>query len=112
MVDLGIKIHNLDFKNTVLTASGTCGFGEEIADFFDLSLLGGIVVKGTTLKHREGNAYPRMAETPSGMLNAVGLQNKGVDNFINNIYPRIKDLNTHLIVNVNGSTIEDYVALT
>jgi dihydroorotate dehydrogenase (NAD+) catalytic subunit len=112
MVDLGIKIHNLDFKNPVLTASGTCGFGEEIADFFDLSLLGGIVVKGTTLKHREGNAYPRMAETPSGMLNAVGLQNKGVDNFINNIYPRIKDLNTHLIVNVNGSTIEDYVALT
>jgi dihydroorotate dehydrogenase (NAD+) catalytic subunit len=112
MVDLGIKIHNLDFKNPVMTASGTCGFGEEIADFFDLSLLGGIVVKGTTLKHREGNAYPRMAETPSGMLNAVGLQNKGVDNFISNIYPRIKDLNTNIIVNVNGSTIEDYVELT
>ena len=112
MVNPGIKIHDLDFKNPVLTASGTCGFGEEIADFFDLSLLGGIVVKGTTLKHREGNAYPRMAETPSGMLNAVGLQNKGVDNFITNIYPRIKNLNTHLIVNVNGSTIEDYVALT
>lgn len=112
MVDLRIKIHELDFKNPVLTASGTCGFGEELSDFIDLSLLGGIVVKGTTLKHREGNAYPRMAETPSGMLNAVGLQNKGVDNFIQNIYPRIKDLDTHIIVNVNGSTIEDYVELT
>jgi len=112
MVNLGIKIHELEFKNPVLTASGTCGFGEEIADFIDLSRLGGIVVKGTTLKHREGNAYPRMAETPSGMLNAVGLQNKGVDHFINNIYPRIKDIDTHIIVNVNGSTIEDYVALT
>lgn len=112
MVNLGVKIHDLDFKNPVLTASGTCGFGEEIADFFDLSLLGGIVVKGTTLKHREGNPYPRMAETPSGMLNAVGLQNKGVDNFSSNIYPRIKDLNTNIIVNVNGSTIEDYIELT
>lgn len=112
MVNLTTKIHELDFKNPVLTASGTCGFGEEIADFLDLSLLGGIVVKGTTLKPREGNAYPRMAETPSGMLNAVGLQNKGVDNFISNIYPRIKDLNTHIIVNVNGSTIDEYVALT
>lgn len=112
MVNLGVKIHNLDLKNPVMTASGTCGFGEEIADFMDLSLLGGVVVKGTTLYHREGNAYPRMAETPSGMLNAVGLQNKGVDNFIKNIYPRIKDINTHFIVNVNGSTIEDYVAVT
>ena len=112
MVNLGVKIHQLDFKNPVLTASGTCGFGEEIADFMDLSALGGIVVKGTTLKHREGNAYPRMAETPSGMLNAVGLQNKGVDNFLNNIFPRIKDLHTHIIVNVNGSSIEEYVALT
>jgi dihydroorotate dehydrogenase (NAD+) catalytic subunit len=112
MVNLGVKIHQLDLKNPVMTASGTCGFGEEIADFIDLSLLGGIVVKGTTLKHREGNAYPRMAETPSGMLNAVGLQNKGVDNFLNNIYPRIKDIDTPIIVNVNGSTIEDYVALT
>lgn len=112
MVDLGIKIHNLELKNPVMTASGTCGFGEEIADFIDLARLGGVVVKGTTLKHREGNAYPRMAETPSGMLNAVGLQNKGVDNFIGNIYPRIKDIDTHFIVNVNGSTIEDYVALT
>lgn len=112
MVNLGIRIHELEFKNPILTASGTCGFGEEVADFIDLSKLGGIVVKGTTLKHREGNAYPRMAETPSGMLNAVGLQNKGVDNFIKNIYPRIKDINTHIIVNVNGSTIEDYVELT
>jgi len=112
MVNLGVKVHRLDLKNPVMTASGTCGFGEEIADFIDLSRLGGIVVKGTTLKHREGNAYPRMAETPSGMLNAVGLQNKGVDNFISNMYPGLKDLNTHIIVNVNGSTIEDYVALT
>lgn len=112
MVNLGVKIHNLSLKNPVMTASGTCGFGEEIADFIDLSALGGIVVKGTTLKHREGNAYPRMAETPSGMLNAVGLQNKGADNFINNIYPRIKDIDTHFIVNVNGSTIDDYVTLT
>lgn len=112
MVNLEIKIHELDFKNPVLTASGTCGFGEEIADFMNLSLLGGLVVKGTTLKPREGNAYPRMAETPSGMLNAIGLQNKGVDNFISNIYPRIKDLNTNIIVNVNGSTIDEYVALT
>jgi len=112
MVNLGVKIHDLDLKNPVMTASGTCGFGEEIADFIDLSLLGGVVVKGTTLKHREGNPYPRMAETPSGMLNAVGLQNKGVDNFIDNIYPRIKDIGTNFIVNVNGSTIEDYVAVT
>jgi dihydroorotate dehydrogenase (NAD+) catalytic subunit len=112
MVNLGVNIHQLDLKNPVMTASGTCGFGEEIADFIDLSRLGGVVVKGTTLKHREGNAYPRMAETPSGMLNAVGLQNKGVDNFLGNIYPRIKNIDTHIIVNVNGSTIEDYVALT
>jgi dihydroorotate dehydrogenase (NAD+) catalytic subunit len=112
MVDLRLKIHQLDLKNPVMTASGTCGFGEEITDFVDLSRLGGIVVKGTTLKHREGNAYPRMAETPSGMLNAVGLQNKGVENFIANIYPRIKDIDTNIIVNVNGSTIDEYVALT
>ena len=112
MVNLEVKIHDLNLKNPVMTASGTCGFGEEIADFIELSSLGGVFVKGTTLKPREGNPYPRMAETPSGMLNAVGLQNKGVDNFINNIYPRIKDINTHFIVNVNGSTIEDYVAVT
>ncbi len=112
MVDLSVKIKNLWFKNPVMTASGTCGFGQEIADFVDLSKLGGIVMKGTTLKHREGNNYPRMAETPSGMLNAVGLQNKGVDNFIKNIYPTIKDIDSNFIVNVNGSTIEDYIELT
>lgn len=112
MVSLATRIHELDLKNPVMTASGTCGFGEEISDFIDLSRLGGIVVKGTTLRHREGNPYPRMAETPSGMLNAVGLQNKGVDNFINNIYPRIKDLDTNILVNVNGSTIDEYVELT
>lgn len=112
MVNLGIKIHELEFKNPVLTASGTCGFGSEIADFIDLSTLGGIVVKGTTLNPREGNSYPRMAETPSGMLNAVGLQNKGIDNFITNIYPQIKDINTQIIVNANGSTIDDYIELS
>lgn len=95
-----------------MTASGTCGFGQEIADFVDLTKLGGVVMKGTTLKHREGNNYPRMAETPSGMLNAVGLQNKGVDNFVKNIYPTIKDVDSNFIVNVNGSTIEEYVELT
>ncbi|MGQ7869938.1 dihydroorotate dehydrogenase [Sunxiuqinia sp. sy24] len=112
MVDLSVRIKDLKFKNPVLTASGTCGFGEEIADFMDLSKLGGIVMKGTTLKPREGNDYPRMAETPSGMLNAVGLQNKGVENFIQNIYPNIKDIDSQFIVNVNGSTIEEYVELT
>lgn len=112
MAQLSIKIKGLLLKNPVLTASGTCGFGEEIADFMDLSELGGVVTKGTTLKPREGNDYPRMAETASGMLNAVGLQNKGVDNFIKNIYPNIKDISTNFIVNVNGSTIEEYVELT
>jgi dihydroorotate dehydrogenase (NAD+) catalytic subunit len=94
-----------------MTASGTFGYGEEYADFIDLSKLGGILVKGTTLNHREGNPYPRMAETPSGMLNAVGLQNKGVDYFVETIYPRIKDIDTNIIVNVSGSTIEDYCAV-
>ena len=94
-----------------MTASGTFGYGEEFADFIDLNRLGGIIVKGTTLHHREGNPYPRMAETPSGMLNAVGLQNKGVDYFIEHIYPRIKDLDTRVIVNVSGSCIDDYVAV-
>lgn len=111
MADLSVKIKDLYFKNPVLTASGTCGFGQEIADFVDLTKLGGVVMKGTTLNPREGNDYPRMAETPSGMLNAVGLQNKGVDNFIKNIYPTIKDVDSNFIVNVNGSTIEDYIAL-
>ena len=112
MADLSVKIHNLQFRNPVLTASGTCGFGKEIEDFVDLTTLGGVVMKGTTLNPREGNPYPRMAETPSGMLNAVGLQNKGVDNFVKNIYPGIKDIDTNFIVNVNGSTIEEYIAVT
>ena len=101
----------LTLKNPVMTASGTFGYGEEYADFIDLSKLGGILVKGTTLNHREGNPYPRMAETPSGMLNAVGLQNKGIDYFVETIYPRIKDIDTNIIVNVSGSTIEDYCAV-
>jgi dihydroorotate dehydrogenase (NAD+) catalytic subunit len=112
MADLGVKIHNLQLKNPVMLASGTCGFAEEINDFYDVSQLGGIFLKGTTPRNRDGNLYPRMAETPSGMLNAVGLQNKGIDFFIENIYPRIKDYNTPLIVNVNGSTIEEYIEVT
>lgn len=111
MVDLGIKIGDLYFKNPVLTASGTFGYGEEFSDFIDLNRLGGFIVKGTTLEHREGNPYPRMVETPSGMLNAVGLQNKGVDYFINSIYPRIKDCDTNIIVNVSGACIDDYIAV-
>ena len=111
MVDLSVEIGKLKLKNPVMTASGTFGYGEEFADFIDLNRLGGIIVKGTTLHHREGNPYPRMAETPSGMLNAVGLQNKGVDYFIEHIYPRIKDLDTRVIVNVSGSCIDDYVAV-
>lgn len=112
MVDLSIKIHELEFKNPVSTASGTFGYGEEFVDFFDPGQLGGIFIKGLTLKNRDGNPYPRMAETASGMLNAVGLQNKGIDHFIENIYPRIKKFDTHIIANVNGSTVEDYIALT
>lgn len=105
---LEVKIHNLSLKNPVLTASGTFGYGEEFADFIDLSRLGGIIVKGTTGSHREGNAYPRMAETPSGMLNAVGLQNAGVDVFCQKTYHRICDIDTNIIVNVSGSSIEEY----
>lgn len=111
MVDLSVEIGKLKLRNPIMTASGTFGYGEEFADFIDLNRLGGIIVKGTTLHHREGNPYPRMAETPSGMLNAVGLQNKGVDYFIEHIYPRIKDLDTRVIVNVSGSCIDDYVAV-
>jgi len=110
MANLTTNIGNLELKNPVLTASGTFGYGIEYADFMDLSRIGGIFVKGTTIHHREGNDYPRMAETPSGMLNAVGLQNKGVDYFISDIYPKIKDIDTHMMVNVSGSIIEDYVA--
>ncbi len=110
MVNLGVDINGLKLKNPVMTASGTFGFGEEYEDFINIDDLGGIVVKGTTLEHREGNAYPRMAETPSGMLNAVGLQNKGVDYFVESIYPRIKHYGTNIFVNVSGSKIEDYIA--
>ncbi len=112
MVDLKINIKGLEFINPVMTASGTSGFAEELNDFYDVSLLGAILLKGLTLKNRDGNLYPRMAETASGMLNAVGLQNKGIDYFIQNIYPRIKDYGTHLIANVNGSTVEEYIELT
>ena len=108
-MNTSIKIGGLDLKNPVMTASGTFGYGPEFEDFIDINRLGGIVVKGTTLNHREGNAYPRMAETPSGMLNAVGLQNKGVAQFCNDIYPNIKHYDTNILVNVSGSTIDEYV---
>mgnify|MGYP002724374566 FL=1 len=106
---LKVRIGNLELQNPVSTASGTFGYGTEYADFIDLNRLGAVFVKGTTLEPRQGNDYPRMAETPSGMLNAVGLQNKGVDYFISDIYPKIKDYNTHMIVNVSGSTVDDYI---
>jgi dihydroorotate dehydrogenase (NAD+) catalytic subunit len=111
MPDLSINIAGLHFKNPVTTASGTFGYGEEFLDFIDLGRLGGIFVKAVTGKNRDGNAYPRMAETPSGMLNSVGLQNKGVDHFCQEIYPRIRNFNTHIIVNVSGSTIEEYITV-
>lgn len=109
MADLNVNIGELRMKNPVMTASGTFGYGLEFADFIELARIGGIIVKGTTIHKREGNPYPRMAETPSGMLNAVGLQNKGVHHFVEHIYPSIKDIQTNLIVNVSGSAIEDYV---
>lgn len=109
MVDLNIDLNGLQLKNPVMTASGTFGYGEEFMDFFDIARLGGVLVKGTTLNHREGNPYPRMAETPKGMLNAVGLQNKGVQYFADTIYPRIKDIKTNMLVNVSGSTVDEYV---
>ena len=108
MADLRVNIGALSLKNPVMTASGTFGYGIEFEDFIDLAGLGGIIVKGTTLKPREGNDYPRMAETASGMLNCVGLQNKGVDYFCEHIYPQIKDIDTNMIVNVSGSSPEDY----
>ena len=111
MVKLGINIGQLHFKNPVITASGTFGYGSEFADLFDITRLGGIILKGTTLEPREGNSYPRMAETPSGMLNTVGLQNKGIDYFEQNIYPVVSAFNTNVIVNVNGNYIEEYVEL-
>lgn len=108
MADLSVNIGKMNLSNPVMTASGTFGYGLEFQDFVDLEKIGGIIVKGTTLHHREGNPYPRMAETPMGMLNAVGLQNKGVHYFVENIYPQIKDINTNMIVNVSGSQVEDY----
>ena len=108
MASLNVKIKDLNLKNPVMTASGTFGYGVEFADFVPLEQIGGIIVKGTTLNPREGNDYPRMAETASGMLNCVGLQNKGVDYFAKNIYPEIKDIDTNMIVNVSGSSPEDY----
>lgn len=110
MVDLNVKIKNLSLRNPILTASGTFGYGLEFQDLVPLEELGGIIVKGTTLEKREGNDYPRMAETASGMLNCVGLQNKGVDYFCKNIYPKIKDIDTHFIVNVSGNSPENYAA--
>lgn len=109
MADLSVNIGDLKLCNPVMTASGTFGYGKEFEDFVDLEKIGGIIVKGTTLHHREGNPYPRMAETPMGMLNAVGLQNKGVDYFVEHIYPQIRDIHTNMIVNVSGSAVEDYV---
>src|SRR5512137_752761 len=111
MVNLDFNIGDLHFKNPVLTASGTFGYGSEFDDFMDVSRLGGIVVKGTTLEPREGNPYPRMAETPAGMLNSVGLQNKGIDFFEKSIYPKISGYDTNVIVNINGNYLEDYIKL-
>ncbi len=108
MATLNVKINDIELKNPVMTASGTFGYGIEFADLVPLDGLGGIIVKGTTLRPREGNDYPRMAETASGMLNCVGLQNKGVDYFCEHIYPQIKDIDTNMIVNVSGSSPDDY----
>ena len=110
MAKLNVKINKLELKNPVMTASGTFGYGIEFNDFISIDEIGGIIVKGTTLEPRQGNDYPRMAEVPSGMLNCVGLQNKGVEYFCSNIYPQIKDINTNMIVNVSGSTLEDYAS--
>jgi len=109
MADLKVKLKKLELKNPVMTASGTYGYGLEYTDFIDISRIGGIVVKGTTLRERQGNPYPRMAETPAGMLNAVGLQNKGIEYFVENINQEIKGIDTNILVNVSGSTIEDYI---
>ena len=110
MAKLNVNINKLALKNPVMTASGTFGYGLEFNDFISIDEIGGIIVKGTTLEPRQGNDYPRMAEVPSGMLNCVGLQNKGVEYFCSNIYPQIKDINTNMIVNVSGSTLEDYAS--
>jgi dihydroorotate dehydrogenase (NAD+) catalytic subunit len=109
MIDLSVKIGGLQMKNPVMTASGTFGYGTEYSDFINIERIGGIIVKGTTVRERQGNPYPRMAETASGMLNAVGLQNKGVDYFVEHIYPTVKNIDTNVIVNVSGSEVKDYV---
>ena len=109
MPNLEVNIHNLILKNPVMTASGTFGYGQDFGDFYDVSKLGGIVTKAVSKEPRQGNFYPRMAETTSGMLNAVGLQNKGIDNFESVIYPELKKINTNIIINVAGHTVEDYV---
>ena len=111
MADLKVKIGGIELKNPVTTASGTYGYGEEFTDFMDVNRLGAIFTKGITLEPRQGNPYPRMAETASGMLNSVGLQNKGIDHYISTILPRIKHFDTHIIPNVNGSTIDDYITV-
>ena len=111
VVNMAVSVGSMQMKNPMLTASGTFGYGEEFADFIDLERLGGFIVKGTTLEPREGNPYPRMVETPSGMLNAVGLQNKGLEHFVSDIYPRLKNLDTNVLVNVSGAKIDDYVAV-
>ncbi|WP_027452253.1 dihydroorotate dehydrogenase [Segatella albensis] len=110
MANLNVKINDLELKNPVMTASGTFGYGLEFADFVPLNEIGGIIVKGTTLEPRQGNDYPRLAETAQGMLNCVGLQNKGVDYFCENIYPQIQNIDTNMIVNVSGNSPETYAA--
>ena len=110
-VNLSTKLGSLELKNPVLTASGTFGYGLEYADFVDLNRLGGFIVKGTTLEPRQGNPYPRMAETPSGMLNAVGLQNPGVRHFVEHTLPLLEHFDTEVIVNVSGAKVEDYVTV-
>jgi dihydroorotate dehydrogenase (NAD+) catalytic subunit len=112
MADLRVKIGSMELRNPVMLASGTCGYGNELVDFIRLSELGAVIVKGTTLEPREGNPYPRMAETASGMLNAVGLQNRGIDYFEQEFYPQLARYDTHIIVNVNGNTVEDYSELS
>ncbi len=112
MIDMTVDLNGLKLKNPVMTASGTSGYGTELEDFFDPSLLGALIVKGTTPEPREGNRYPRMAETASGMLNSVGLQNKGIGHFKEVIYPDISRYDTEVIVNINGNTIDDYLNIT
>lgn len=110
-VSLNVHIGSLQLKNPVMTASGTCGYGLELQDFMDINRLGALILKGMTLEPRQGNPYPRMVETPSGMINAVGLQNIGIRAFLSDVYPQLKNLDTHIIVNINGTVIEEYVQM-